>query len=36
MVCSRENAASVADWSFSSSLTSPRQKSDDTTSVGKK
>jgi len=31
---STSNAASVAFWSFSSSATSPRQKSDETTSVG--
>ena len=36
MKCSTSKAALVADWSFSSSDTSPRQKSDDRTSVGRK
>ena len=36
IVCSTANAASVAVWSFSSSLTSLRQKSDEMTSVGRK
>ncbi len=34
--CSTSNASPVAAWSFSSSLTIPRQKSDDTTSVALK
>ncbi len=33
---SSSNAAGVADWSFSSSATSPRQKSEEMTSVGLK
>ena len=36
MKCRTSKAASVAAWSFSSSATSPRQKSDDSTSVGRK
>ena len=36
MKCSTSKAALVAGWSFSSSLTSPRQKSDEITSVGRK
>src|SRR5258708_31779536 len=36
MKCSTSKASTVADWSFSSSLTSPRQKSDEMTSVGRK
>src|SRR4051794_18674851 len=34
--CSTSNASPVAAWLFSSSLTSPRQKSDEITSVGLK
>ena len=33
---STSNAAGVADWSFSSSATRPRQKSEEMTSVGLK
>ena len=36
MKCSSSNASAVADWSFSSSATRPRQKSDEITSVGLK
>ena len=36
MKCSTRMRRSVAAWSFSSSLTSPRQKSDDSISVGRK
>ena len=36
MKCSTSKASAVAAWSFSSSLTSPRQKSDESTSVGLK
>ena len=36
IVCRRSNASPVADWSFSSFATRPRQESDDTTSVGRK
>ena len=34
--CSTANASSVAVWSFASSATSPRQKSDEIVSVGRK
>jgi hypothetical protein len=34
--CSRSKASPVADWSFSLSDTSARQKSEETTSVGRK
>ena len=36
MKCRSSNASLVAAWSFSSSETSPRQKSDESTSVGRK
>lgn len=36
IACSRAKASSVADCSFSSSQTSERQKSEETTSVGRK
>ena len=36
MKCSTSKASLVAAWSFSSSLTMPRQASDERTSVGKK
>ena len=36
MKCSTSKASLVAAWSFSSSETRPRQKSDDSTSVGLK
>ncbi len=36
MKCSTSKASSVADWSFSSSETRPRQQSDERTSVGLK
>ena len=36
MKCSTSNASRVADWSFSSSLTSARQKSEEMTSVAAK
>jgi len=36
MKCSTANASAVADRSFSSSATSPRQKSEVTISVGRK
>ena len=36
MWCSSSNACGVADWSFSSSATRPRQKSEEMTSVGRK
>ena len=36
MKWSSSNAAGVADWSFSSSATRPRQKSEEITSVGLK
>ena len=36
MKCSTSKASRVADWSFSSSLTRPRQKSEEMTSVGAK
>jgi hypothetical protein len=36
MKCSTSNASFVAAWSFSSSETRPRQKSDESTSVGLK
>ena len=35
-MCSTSNASRVTVWSFSSSPTRPRQKSDETTSVGRK
>jgi hypothetical protein len=34
--CSAPNASAVTAWSFSSSLTRPRKKSEDSTSVGRK